>query len=111
MMKNILLAKRYAKALFDLAVEDGKLEQVKDDMKLVADVMTENRALRRMMASPVTPPMRKKTVVKKVFEGKIDKRSLAFLDILIRKGSEEQVHDIAQQFYESYLDHKNIAVV
>ncbi|MDD4086239.1 MAG: ATP synthase F1 subunit delta [Bacteroidales bacterium] len=110
-MKNILLAKRYAKALFDLAVEDGKLEQVKDDMKLVADVMTENRALRRMMASPVIPPMRKKTVVKKVFEGKIDKRSLAFLDILIRKGREEQVHDIAQQFYESYLDHKNIAVV
>ncbi len=46
-----------------------------------------------------------------MFEGKIDKRSLAFLDILIRKGREEQVHDIAQQFYESYLDHKNIAVV
>ncbi|MDN5349516.1 MAG: F-type H+-transporting ATPase subunit delta [Bacteroidales bacterium] len=110
-MKNILLARRYAKALFDLAVEDGKLEEVKDDMKLVADVMSENRALRRMMASPVIPPARKKTVVAKIFEGKIDRRSLAFLDILIRKGREEQVHDIAQQFYESYLDYKNIAIV
>ncbi|HOI32406.1 MAG: ATP synthase F1 subunit delta [Bacteroidales bacterium] len=110
-MKNILLARRYAKALFDLAVEDGKLEAVKDDMKLVADVMTENRPLRRMMASPVIPPVRKNAVIKKVFEGKIDKRSQAFLDILIRKGREEQIHDIAQQFYESYLEYKNIAIV
>ncbi len=110
-MKNILLAKRYAKALFDLAVEDGKIEEVKDDMKLVADVMTENRELRRMMASPVIPPARKKAVVKNIFKGKINKHSQAFLEILIRKGREEQIHDIAQQFHQSYLDYKNIAIV
>lgn len=110
-MKNILLARRYAKALFDLAVEDGVLDQVNDDMKLIADVLSENKELRRMLLSPVIPPARKKVVVKKIFEGKIDKRSLTFIDIIIRKGREEQIHDIALQFYESYLDHKNIAIV
>lgn len=110
-MKNILLAKRYAKALFDLAVEDGVIDQVNDDMKLIADVFDENKALRRMMLSPVIPPARKKLVIKKIFEGKIDKRSLAFIDILIRKGREEQVQEIAIQFYKSYLDYKNIAIV
>lgn len=110
-MKNILLARRYAKALFDLAVEDGVIDQVNDDMKLIADVLSENKALRRMLLSPVIPPARKKMVIKKIFEGKIDKRSLTFIDIIIRKGREAQIHDIAMQFYDSYLDYKNIAIV
>jgi len=110
-MKNILLARRYAKALFDLAVEDGVIDQVNDDMKLIADVLKENKELRRMLQSPVIPPARKKVVVKKIFEGKIDQRSLTFIDIIIRKGREEQIHDITLQFYESYLDYKNIAIV
>lgn len=110
-MKNILLARRYAKALFDLAVEDGVIDQVNDDMKLIADVLAENKALRRMLVSPVIPPARKKAVVRKIFEAKIDKRSLAFIDIIIRKGREAQIHEIAIQFYESYLDYKNIAIV
>ncbi len=59
-MKNILLARRYAKALFDLAVEEGVIDQVNDDMKLIADVLSENKALRRMLLSPVIPPARKK---------------------------------------------------
>lgn len=110
-MKNILLSRRYAKALFDFAVEEGVIDQVNDDMKLIADVLTENRPLRRVLQSPVIPPARKKTVVKKIFEGKIDKRTLTFIDIIIRKGREEQIHEIAMQFYESYLDYKNIAIV
>ncbi|MBZ0242689.1 MAG: ATP synthase F1 subunit delta [Bacteroidales bacterium] len=110
-MKNILLARRFAKALFDLVIEEGVVDQVNDDMKLIADVLTENRPLRRMLLSPVIPPARKKIVVKKIFEGKIDKRSLAFMDIIIRKGREEQIHDITRQFYENYLDYKNIAIV
>jgi F-type H+-transporting ATPase subunit delta len=80
-------------------------------MKLIADVLTENKKLDRMLQSPVIPPARKKAVIKKIFEGKIDKRSLTFIDIIIRKGREEQIHAIAIQFYESYLDYKNIAIV
>lgn len=110
-MRNILLAKRYAKALFDLAVEEGVIDRVSNDMILVADVMSENRELRRMMISPVIPPARKKLVVKKIFEGHLDKRTEAFLDILIRKGREEQVHDIAVEFKELYYNYKNIAIV
>ncbi len=110
-MRNILLAKRYAKALFDLAVEEGVIDRVSTDMILVAEVMAENRELRRMMTSPVIPPARKKLVIKKLFEGHLDKRTDAFLDILIRKGREEQVHDIAIEFKEMYYDYKNIALV
>ena len=41
-MKEIKLASRYAKALFDFSIEQDVLEQVKDDMKLVVSVCKQN---------------------------------------------------------------------
>lgn len=109
-MKHILLAKRYAKALFDLAVEDKMVEKINADMELVAVVMKENRELRRMMVNPVINPSKKKAIIKSIFENHIHKTSLAFLDILIRKGREQQIDEIAVQFNELYLDFKNMVV-
>ncbi len=58
------------------------------------------------------PPARKKNGDKKRYsKEKSNKRSLTFIDIIIRKGREAQIHDIAMQFYDSYLDYKNIAIV
>jgi F-type H+-transporting ATPase subunit delta len=110
-MKNTLLAKRYAKALFDLAVEDNVIESTSKDMMLVTVVMNENRELRKLMANPVIPPARKKLIIRKIFENNLGKHSLTFLDILVRKGREMNILEIAHQFNELYLDHKNIASV
>jgi F-type H+-transporting ATPase subunit delta len=110
-MKNTLLAKRYAKALFDLAVEDNVIENTSKDMLLVTAVMNENRELRKLMANPVIPPARKKLIIRKIFENHLGKHSLTFLDILVRKGREMNILEIAHQFNELYLDHKNIASV
>jgi F-type H+-transporting ATPase subunit delta len=110
-MKNSLLAKRYAKALFDLAVEDNVIESTSKDMLLVTAVMNENRELRKLMTNPVIPPARKKLIIRKVFENHLGKHSLTFLDILVRKGREMNILEIAHQFNELYLDHKNIASV
>lgn len=110
-MKNILLAKRYAKALFDLAIDEKVVESTNNDMLLVAEVMNQNRELRKLMSNPVIPPARKKLIIRKIFENNIGKHSLAFLDILVRKGREQEVLIIAEQFYDLYLDYKNIAKV
>jgi F-type H+-transporting ATPase subunit delta len=110
-MKNTLLAKRYAKALFDLAVEDKVVEDTHVDMLLVAEVMNQNRELRKLMANPVIPPARKKLIIRKIFENHLGKHSLTFLDILVRKGREMNILEIAHQFNVLYLEFKNIASV
>ncbi len=110
-MKNILLAKRYAKALFDLAVEDKVIESTQTDMLLVSTVMNENRELRKLMSNPVIPPSRKRMIIRKIFENHIGKHSLSFLEILVRKGREQEIGEITNQFNELYLDFKNIALV
>ncbi|MFZ4463283.1 MAG: ATP synthase F1 subunit delta [Bacteroidales bacterium] len=110
-MKNTLLAKRYAKALFDLAVDDKVLEPTRQDMKLVAEVLEQNRELRKLMANPVIPPSRKKLIIRKIFADHIGKHSVKFLEILVSKGREQEITAIAKQFYELYLEYKNIALV
>ena len=52
-MRIRLLAKRYAQALFDLAIELKVLEDVEKDMKLIKEVLAENRPLRKVLANPV----------------------------------------------------------
>lgn len=110
MKKNSILAKRYAKALFAMALEKGTIDTVNSDMELVANVVGENRELRQLMVNPIVTALRKQRIFKSVFEKHIDKLSISFLNILIRKGREIEVTEIANQYQLLYLEHKNIIV-
>jgi F-type H+-transporting ATPase subunit delta len=110
MKKNSILAKRYAKALFEMALENGILDRVNADMELVANVVSENRELRQLMVNPVVTSLRKQKIFKSVFEKHLDKLSISFLNILIRKGREYEVPEIAHQYLQLFLEHKNIVV-
>ncbi|HQO49212.1 MAG TPA: ATP synthase F1 subunit delta [Bacteroidales bacterium] len=109
-MKQILLAKRYAKALFELALQEKATEKVFHDMETVATVISENRELRRVMANPLITPARKSGLMNALFGSLISPLSLRFFDILVRKGREQQIEEIAKQYAALYLDHNNIAV-
>lgn len=110
-MKNILLARRYAKALFAFALENKVLDEVYTDMKMIGQVMSENKELRHLMLSPVVSNSRKKDILRKIFEPNTNKLTRTFLDILVRKGREREIQEIAQQFDRIYLDYNKITRV
>ncbi len=58
-MRIKLLSKRYAQALFDLAIEFKILEKVNSDVKLIGDVLSENRELRIIINNPVIDTYKK----------------------------------------------------
>ena len=58
-MLDSIIAERYAKSLFELALETGKLEEVRKDMDLMVDVCLNNRDFRQMLISPVIRPDKK----------------------------------------------------
>ena len=49
------LAGRYARALFDLAKEQGSLDQVADDLRTMAGFLAESPELKRTLPSPMVP--------------------------------------------------------
>lgn len=107
-MKETKIANRYAKALFELAVETNKLEEVKADAELVYEVCNENKDFILMLRSPVIKPSKKVTILNGIFEKRTQDITTKFMSIITRNRREILIQDIAEQFIEIYKKYKNI---
>jgi F-type H+-transporting ATPase subunit delta len=95
------IATRYAKSLLDLAVEQGKLEQVNKDLQQLA-VATQNRDLHLMLKSPIISNEKKNAALSALFSGKIDALTMGYLQLLVNKNREAYLSDIVSEFGVQY---------
>ena len=106
-MSGIRIAARYAKSILDLAVEQGKLDRVVQDMKLVQDAL-EHRDLYLMVKSPIINADKKRSVFKALFDDKVDPLTSSFFDIIIKKHREGSLPEICGAFVDQYRKHEGI---
>jgi F-type H+-transporting ATPase subunit delta len=102
------VAYRYARSLMQLARERGELEAAREDMFLVAETCANSRELRQLLKSPVLKADRKIKVVGRVFGGKVGHMTKRFIDILVRKGREGMLPEVAQAFQAAYRNEQHI---
>lgn len=110
-MQNPRLASRYAKALVDLAVEKGQLENVFTDMQWILAVCKSNRDFVNLLKSPIIKADIKKKIVDAVTAGKVGEIVAGFNRLLITKGREGNLPEVAHAFIEAYKVKKNIHTV
>ena len=106
-MSVVRIASRYAKSLFDIAVEKGKLEEVYSDVKLFSQV-SRNSEFLSVLKSPIIKPDRKGKIFDAIFGGKINQITEAFVKIMIAKGREPYLAEIASAFADQYRVARNI---
>lgn len=104
------IASRYAKSLIDLAVEKNKLERVTEDVTSFKEV-TKVRDFYLLLKSPIIKGDKKWAIIQKLFGGKYDELTMAFLKILIQKGREMYLPEIAHEYSEQYKVIKKITIV
>jgi len=104
------IASRYAKSLLDLAVEQGNLDTVLEDIKTFSGA-AKNRDLYLLLKSPIVKGSKKMEIFKAIFEGKLDKLTMAFFDIILRKGREMYLPEIATEFMEQYKSLHKVSTV
>ncbi|MCO6359392.1 ATP synthase F1 subcomplex delta subunit [Roseivirga pacifica] len=107
-MSEYRIASRYAKSLLELSVEQGKLEEVHTDMKLLSDLASENRDFVLMLKSPIVTHGKKLAILNDVFKGKVNELSLSIFSILTKKHREGYLPLIAKEFHHLYNVHKGI---
>lgn len=107
-MKQSRLANRYAKALFELALEQKKLDQVGADMALISQTINENRELENMLKSPVIKLEVKEKVMTQVFGQKTNPISLRFMMLVAKKSREEYLAYFADEFTKIFKDYKGL---
>ncbi len=102
------LNRRYAKSFLGLAVEQNVLEQVKDDMAFILQVIESSREFRTMLKSPVINEDKKKAVLTAVIGPYVSVLTNSFIDIILRKSRESQLQGIAHGFKNLYREYHGI---
>lgn len=102
------IATRYAKSLIELAAERNELEGVKGDVQGFTNAL-ESRDLVNFLKSPIIRSEKKLSVFKAIFEGKLNKTTQAFFDIIIRKNREMYLPEIAHSFMDQYREMNGIS--
>lgn len=110
-MRIKLLSKRYAQALFGLALENNILDKVEKDMQLVRSVIQQNREFKLLLDNVVIDGHKKIKILNRIFEDKVQTLTIRFLRLITRKGREEYIRPICEAFAEIYKDHNNIMPV
>ena len=107
-MSNVRLATRYAKSLLGLAIERGELEKAYTDMQWLQSVCKSNRDFIGMLRSPVIKSDAKGKIVKAVAGDNIGQLTNTFIHLLISKGRESALPEIATSFIHQYKEVKKI---
>lgn len=107
-MSQIIIAKRYAKALFEAAQEKGLLEQVEREWEQVVQVFDEHQELQKWFAYPKTSTEQKKEMVAKLFPDLSD-LSRNLLELLTERRRESVIHQIGKEYRHLSLEARGIA--
>jgi F-type H+-transporting ATPase subunit delta len=93
---------RYARAVLNLATQEGIAEEVLSDFQYISESIKQSKDLRAFINSPVILHLKKKKIINEVFQSKINKLTHAFVLLLTEKGREGLLVSIAYQFKVQY---------
>ena len=111
-MQNPRLASRYAKSLIDIATEQQALDNVLHDMQTVNQVCNSSRDFTLMLRSPVIKGDKKTNIINAVLaKESLQPVSKSFIALLVNKGREIYLPEIATEFIRQYKDLKSINTV
>ena len=103
-----LVSKTYGDALFELALEEEKIDVFQDEILFANDVFNENKELQTLMNHPKVNKEEKKEVIKNIFTGKVSDDTVGFLLIIVEKGRFGEIDAIFDYFLEKVREYKNI---
>lgn len=102
---------RYAEALFEIAREQGNLDQLEAELRAVSSVVDSSRELQKVLYHPQITPEEKKEIVKNIFAGRVSQITASFLYLLIDHKREMFLKDIVSFFTEMANRARNLVEV
>ncbi len=96
--------------MFELAVEENKVDDLLDEIGQLQKVLQENVDFGRLMTHPKINKDEKIQVVTDVFKGRISDELLGFLTIIISKDRYQEIDGILEYFPTEVKKYKGIGV-
>ena len=108
---SYLIAKRYAKALFDLSCDRENTKIVRQDMIKILRTMDTSVDLVQFFDNPIIPVTKRRSILRNIFEGRVDTLVYHFILFLEEKRRLQFLRGIARAFEGFFLEANNIVKV
>lgn len=109
-MKQIILAKRYARAIFSVGQEQKKFQEYGETLQMLSRLYDEQPELRDALVNPLYPlEIRQKVIAQLVASLKVDKLMGNFLKLLVEKKRADILPEIAESYQLMVDDAQNIS--
>jgi F-type H+-transporting ATPase subunit delta len=105
------IAFRYAKSWIDLAIEQKEVESALADAKVLKNLLKVNADFSAFVRSPVISYDKKKKILSSLFDDKLSKLTLLFLQLLVTKHREFHLPSIVESFLSQYKTLKEISTI
>lgn len=106
-MNDGKISVRYSHALFESALERKMLDKIYQDMIFISGICTISE-LKEFLESPIIVPSKKIEILHKVIGGNLEKLTLSFIDMIVKKGRENFLPSIARVFIHETKEHNGI---
>ncbi len=106
-MRNTKVATRYARALLDLAIDQGNVDSVLGDMMTFLATVNDSREFELLLSSPVVKTDRKIAIFQQAFEP-FEKSTQDFLALVTNNRRESMLADIAEAFKAIVQEYRGI---
>ncbi len=105
-----LISKTYGDALFELAVEEDKVDVLLREITQLQEVLAANEEFGRLMNHPKIIKEEKLQVARNVFGGRVSEELLGFFTIIISKDRYRDIDAILDYFIAEVKRYKGIGV-
>jgi len=102
------IARRYAGAMFALAIKQNTLDRTREDVKEIGELFA-LRKLAYLLREPKIPTKRKETALRQALADKVLPTSLNLALLVVQRELVDIMPDIAREFEQMVLDYRNEA--
>jgi F-type H+-transporting ATPase subunit delta len=110
-MAELAVVRRYARALFDTASRGGSVDQVEEELKIVAEMLRDVPRLARVFNAPTIPVEKKKGLLKTAFGQSVGPLTARFLEVVVTRRREEILSQVYAEFGRLANESRNILPV
>ncbi|MFX3634104.1 MAG: F0F1 ATP synthase subunit delta [Candidatus Pristimantibacillus sp.] len=98
MSRDTVVAKRYAKALFELAQQNNIASEVEGQLKQIVQVLEQDQDVVKFLSSPSIDPASKINVLKSAFGESVSSIVMNTLDLLVVRGRQDIIEAVADAY-------------
>ena len=100
----------YGEALFELAVEEQRVDEIYEAVCSVKEILEQNRDLTQVLSHPKVVKEEKIALVKEIFTGRVPNELTGLLVLLVEKNHTGEIIAVLKNVIAQIREYKNIGI-